>query len=248
MSEILAFTVLYAACLARDRETLPAVPEHSSSLRAGLHLHCARICEGRPLTVPRNTKPRSSPLLASLCRTRCRSSQAPRAQAPAPWQLNSPNHKIAHCNDRCNRARFSFRLHQVCPSRAAWTFIELLLIYPGVIRKQLSSVTFQVRGLPWQRNIRVHQLPEGALSTVELKATSVIRFVFFPSLQILISKGYKKVPLRIQPWQLIHPFLMLTTHDHSYTAWSIKTAPLRFTWLIYSQTWTPMISPPSQSS
>lgn len=38
-------------------------------------------------------------------------------------------------------------------SRDVWTLAELYLIYSGVIRKQLLSVTFQVRGLLWQSNM-----------------------------------------------------------------------------------------------
>lgn len=47
-----------------------------------------------------------------------------------------------------------FTYTRLAPSKAAWTFNWLNLIYPGVIGKQLFSVTFQVRGLPWQSNMR----------------------------------------------------------------------------------------------
>lgn len=115
MAEILMFTVFYMACLSRDGETLPRVPDHCSSLRAALHLHLARICMGHPLTAW-CAKPCSSPLLASVCGTRCNSSQTSRAKAQASWQLNSPNHKLALCNDGATGLDSHFIYTSIAPA------------------------------------------------------------------------------------------------------------------------------------
>lgn len=141
MSKILVFTVFYMACLASDGETLCRVPDQCSSLRAVLHLRCVRVWQDACslLSPPRNTKPWYSTFLASVCDTRCYSSQASWFQAHAPWQLHSTNHILDLCNDSCNKASLHF--HQTCTSSAAQTFSELYLIYHNVIRKQLFSAS-----------------------------------------------------------------------------------------------------------
>lgn len=149
MSEILVFTVFHMACLPSDGEHCPVPQTTAPALEPTSTCtvpRSARDAHSLP-GVPRNTKSHSSPLLASACGTGCDSSPASWAQAQVLRQLDSPNHKIALCNDWGNRAWFSIHLQQTCPSRAAWTSTELLLIYPDVIRKQLFSVTFQVKGV-----------------------------------------------------------------------------------------------------
>jgi len=156
MSGILVFVVFYMACLAREGETLPRAPDHCSSLRAALHLHRAWICERLSLTAwcAQKLQTHSSSLLAPVCATRCDSSKASWAQAQALGQLNSPNHEVALCNNWCNGAWFSLHLHQACTCRAAQTFTELYLIYPSVIRKHLSAVSFEFSRFPWRSTMR----------------------------------------------------------------------------------------------
>lgn len=191
MSEILVFAVFHMACLASDGETLRRVPDKCSILRAVLHPHYIRTWQDACSLhgPPKNTKPWYSPFLASVCDTRCYSSQASWVQAHALWQPHTPNHNLDLCNDSCNRV--SLHSHQACISRAAQTLTELYLIYHKVIRKQIFSAS-KLQGCTGEALWgRVHQLPEGALSTAVLNVTSVVCFVLFTSLQIIFLKAYK---------------------------------------------------------